>query len=257
MEDRAKVVEGNRNRRMIWTEMCFADGQRAPIQDLGLLQAMLSADGVGQIVCPRGNVGMIRPDRRFRDCEGPPQQAFCLTCPTLIGKECCEVGELVGNVGVIRAERPFQAVKASAIEYFGLRIAPLADMELAEIVRDRRGGNAFHSEQGFLDPKALPELRLSGGQFALLLVNDGQIVERHRHICVLGPQRLTQPSKGVLKKRFGFGITRLAVPHPSDADQRQKRIRMITSQLSVTDGQNARQELLGFPIVCPIDRNVR
>src|SRR6185295_7954406 len=131
---------------------------------------------------------------------------------------------------MIWAERPFHAVKASAIEYFGLRIAPLADMELAEIVCHRRGGNAFHSEQGFLDPKALPELRLGGRQFALLLINDGQIVECHRHIGMLSPQRLTKASQRPLKKRFGIGITRLAVPHPSDADQRHKRIRMTISQ---------------------------
>src|ERR1700752_2582626 len=172
---------------------------------------MLSADGVRQIVRARSNVGVLWPERRLRNGQRAPQKTFRLTRPTLIGKERGKIGKLVGYVGMIRAKRPFHAAKASAIEYFGLRIAPLSHMQLTEVARDRRGGNAFTSEHGLLDSKALLELHLIVGQFALLLEYHGQIGERDRHIGMLSSQRRTHAVKGPLKKGFGLGIERLVM----------------------------------------------
>ena len=77
------------------------------------------------------------------------------------------------------SERLFGNLQGPAVEDFGLRISPLAHMDLAEVIGECRCSNAFAPRKCFLDPQGLPELCLGRRQFALLLVDHGQIVERH------------------------------------------------------------------------------
>src|SRR5262247_3787233 len=103
---------------------------------------MLTAYGVRQVVGAGGNVRVIRPERPLVDRERPPEQAFSLIRPTLIGKKRGKIGKLVRNVRVLCAERLLGNSQGTAIEELGLCIATLAHMHFAEIVGNRRCSNA-------------------------------------------------------------------------------------------------------------------
>src|SRR5262249_12231431 len=182
--------------------------------------------------------------------------AVCLTGRAWVGEEGGKVAELVCDVDVLGSQCLFGILQRSPIQNLGLRISPLAHKDFPKVARDPRRSNALGPERDLLDPQCLLELTLGGSQFALLLVDHGQIVEGHRDVGVLGTDRLAEALQRLLKERLGLGIARLVVTHACNPNDDHEGLGVPSAELALADRQSALEQTLGLSIARSIDGNI-
>src|SRR5579859_1463643 len=93
-----------------------------------------------------------------------------------------QADQTVGQRGMFGAERLFAYLKDAPVQWFGQRISSLLLIERGQVIQLYSQVRMRRSPAGLPDCQATQVQRLSFAQFALMLVEHRQVVERARQV---------------------------------------------------------------------------